>query len=272
MSAGRQATAHRLPNASVPGSRRKVLRRALPLLLFTVLWLLATIPAQWALAAFGSNLAATGVSGSVWNGSAGNLLLRAGAGWLALGDSHWRLLPLDSLRAAALCMRIESRLAEQALQGRVCIRSDQRLQAQDLELALPAAATQVPGGLQLAGNMLLLVETLELDGERVRKLVARGSWEGAAVHDGRRWIELGTLGVQTTDETTLSDLHAGLPEWHVFDVAGPLQLDLRAGMDSSGRLRLGGEAVPLESASPALRAILDFVATERSGERYHLVL
>src|SRR5690606_6497961 len=159
MSADCQNTGRRTSDASVQGPLRAAARWALPVVLFTLLWLLATIPAQWALAFAGPNLAAQRVSGTLWNGNAGNLMLRAGDTWLALGESHWSFLLSDSLRSAAFCIRIESRLAEQAVQGRVCVHGT-RLQATHVELSVPAAATQVPGGLQLAGSILLLVESL----------------------------------------------------------------------------------------------------------------
>lgn len=271
MNTDHRSTEHRISGAPAQGPLLAAARWALPVLAFTLLWLLVTIPAQWAMALAGPHVAAQGVRGSLWHGNAGNLMLRAGDTWLALGESHWSFLLPDSLRSAAFCIRIESRLAEQAVQGRVCAHGT-RLQATHVELSVPAAATQVPGGLQLAGSILLLVESLDIDAAQVQQLVARGSWEGAALHDGRRWIELGTLGMQTSEEQMLQGLRAGFPEWHLFDVTGPLQLDLRAGMDASGRLRLAGEATPRSSASPALRAILDFVAAGSSGESYRLAL
>lgn len=270
MSAAGQRAGWQVPDGPVQG--RAVTRWLVPALCFTLLWLLVTLPAHWALAAAGPNLAGSGISGTVWRGTAGSFMVRMGENWLALGETRWRFLPWISLRSRALCIGIESRLVEQALQGQVCAQSSQRLQVTNLELALPAAATQLPGGLQLAGSILLQAETLALEDGELQHVAARGSWEGAALHDGRRWIDLGTLGMQTVEENTLVGLRQGFPEWHLFDVSGPLQLDLRAGMDASGRLRLAGEAVPRASASPALRAILDFVAAGRSGDSYRLAL
>lgn len=270
MSADGQRAAWQTQDSPVQG--RLVTRLLVPALLFTLLWLLATIPAYWALAAAGPNLAASGISGTVWRGTAGSLMLRMGETWLALGETHWRLLPLVSLRSGALCIGVESRLAEQAMQGQVCALSGNRLQVTNLELELPAAATQLPGGLQLAGSVLLQVESLRMQDAQLQRVAARGSWEGAALHDGRRWIDLGTLGMQTVDENTLVGLRQGFPEWQLFDVSGPLQLDLRAGMDAGGRLRLAGEASPRASAAPALVSILDFVAAGRSGEAYRIAL
>lgn len=259
-----------MPDSPVQG--RLVMRCVLLVLFFTLLWLLATIPAHWALAAAGPNLAGSGISGTAWRGTSGNLMLRIGETWLALGETRWRFLPLVSLRSGALCIGIESRLVEQAMQGQVCAQGSGRLRVSNLELALPAAATQLPGGLQLAGSILLQAESLELEQGQLQRVAARGSWEGAALHDGRRWIELGTLGMQTVEEGTLVGLRQGFPEWHLFDVSGPLQLDLQAGMDASGRLRLAGEASPRATASEALLAILDFVAAGRGGEGYRISL
>lgn len=237
-----------------------------------VLWLLASVPAGWALYALQPVVAAGAVSGTAWAGKAGSLMVAAGGQWLALGRSEWTLRPMESLRARALCFRLRAALAEQEIQGVLCSDGANQLQVPLLELALPAAATQQPGGLQLAGSLLVRIEDLTLETGTLQGLRARGSWQGAAVHDGRSWIELGNLGMQTVDEQTLTGLRAGMPEWHLFDAGGPLQLDLRVGMDLQGQLRVRGDIEVQPDAPAALQRSLAYVARSQNGNRYRLDL
>lgn len=245
--------------------------KSLAVLIFLA-WLVVMVPAHWALKALEPTLAAGAVGGTVWRGQTASLMVATGSQWLALGRSEWQVLLRESLRTRALCFRLRSELAEQALQGSFCARGSQSLWVPQVELALPAAATQQPGGLQLAGKLLLSVQNLALHAGQPQGFEARGRWQNAALYDGLGWVELGDLALQTATEQSLPDLLPGTPEWHLVDAGGPLQLDIRLGMDSHGQLRMRGDVEVPPDAPLALQRSLGVIASSRRGNRYTLAI
>lgn len=241
--------------------------KSLASLIFLV-WLVAIVPAHWVLKVLEPTLAAEAVGGTVWRGQAASVMLATGGQWLALGRSEWQVLPGVSLRAGALCFSLQAELAEQAMQGILCAGGAQSLRIPQLELELPAAATQQPGGLQLGGSLLLSVQDLVLHAGQIQGFEARGSWQDAALYVGVGWLELGNLAMQTTTEQSLPELQPGMPEWHVFTVAESPSLDMRLGVDGKGQLRMRGMIEVPPDAPPGLQRSLGMIASSQNGNQY----
>ncbi|MEX2577092.1 MAG: type II secretion system protein N, partial [Halofilum sp. (in: g-proteobacteria)] len=160
-------------------------------LLAYLMALVATVPAARALAYADTDVAASGVQGTVWSGAA----QRADFGGpLPVSELHWdtRLWPLFTGELAA---DAQFTVAGARVDGRFARQADGALVARDANIRGPANAllqlVQAPA-LSVEGEVLGRIQQATVRAGQVRMLTGRFQWDGATLVDPLR-IALGTV-------------------------------------------------------------------------------
>jgi general secretion pathway protein N len=87
------------------------------------------------------------------------------------------------------------------------------------------------------------VESLNFDDNQIEQLSSSGSWNGARFYNSTSWINLGTLGFD------LSEDGQGGIKAKIFDVEGPLQLQLDSQFNLTGDYLTQGQ-IQLRPSAP----------------------
>jgi len=158
-------------------------------IVFTLLWLIVMAPARLLIepAARAGILLGT-LEGSIWSGSAKQLIIKRHDIQYSLTDVHWDFSPLDLL-LGALCF---SAAADPSagirssgfLVGKICMQANGVTTVSDLSIELPAATLVRSENIRLQGIILLEVATLALRRDRrFENFSAQGRWieAGAAI-------------------------------------------------------------------------------------------
>lgn len=221
-------------------------------LLLLPLWLVIKAPAELvARLAAGAGLQLTGVSGSAWNGQAKSARLQLPAVngrplVFDLGQLHWQFEPLSLLTFKA-CARLESQLLAQQLRARLC-QSPAGSRITEARLNLPASYLGLLGPVQAAGQVMLAIDQLSLDGNQVTDLQGAGRLENFSLLLGRDWQSFGNLNLSLAREPAQFALalesddraiqwHATAPDIRL-GLAGPeLFLSSRLSLSESYRLQ-----------------------------------
>lgn len=232
---------------------------ALPLLVWLVLVLRAT-PAQWGIAVAGLPVQMDGVSGTIWNGSVANVVVPYPGGSYSLGSLDWQLDPW-SLLTLSPCAQFNTELASQTSAGKVCGGLGGTLVLEDTQLSLPAAAAEIWAPVRVRGQVDAQIQRLSYADNQIKELVGSGSWTNADYHNSQSWIQLGTIAFD------LSEDGQGGVGAKVFDIEGPLQLDLNSQFSLAGAYAVRGNIVLRPNAPQEISQLLSIVAQEtRSGE------
>jgi len=226
-----------------------------------VIGLAAALPARLALAWFSPpQLAAWGVSGTLWEGRAAELVLDG----YSLGSLSWDARPLRFIAMQPtwdLSLRRGDGFAE-ARAGFSLLGNSQRVQDLDaaLELAtLPPAI--VPVG--VAGQARVSLQRLDLEDGWPRRLSGR-----AVVNQ----LELpGVVLALGPFEFEFPD-QPGPPEGQVRSLGGPLSVDGTVALPAPGQWELNAELAPGENAPREVIEGLGFVGEDLGGGRRRLLL
>ncbi|MEX0964057.1 MAG: type II secretion system protein N [Pseudohongiellaceae bacterium] len=265
-----------------------------PLLaVFIITWVSVAVirlPATLLLSGLGLPVNAGAVTGSVWQGSADQMLLGTPAGSVALGKVSWTLQPAALWRGQA-CLAITTELEAQQASGEVCVDVRGGILVRDLLVNLPLNGWSNSLALPMQGELALQVTNLHVGQSGLLALEARGSLAGASVHDGRQWLPLPNLALEAqashNDEPAatrhgihlrfrdqLSVLGEEQGQAHGKDESNEptLALDIESRIDPQGNYRTWGSIVttpqtPL-SLSRYLPVIADFAANSAGQRRY----
>ena len=223
--------------------------------------LFASAPARLISYALPANVSLEGVSGTVWNGSAMQLVVNN----IAAGKLDWSVF-LSGLLRARLELGLDAQLPDGALSGKVALGFGGFAQLNDVKGSLPLAylATNFPTGM-LGGRVSLMIERAELqDGwpTRIKGVVALGN----LIQNISAPMALGTFSASFDGNRMDDGAIRGLIETR----SGPLQVE--------GELRLAGNrSYVLESAvgatpdTPAdLKSMLPMVGEQLPDGRYRL--
>lgn len=244
------------------------MRRMLPILGIALLALLAAgaallmlAPAELAYRVAGHRLAPTtleGVSGSVWNGRAGQWVAHG----VALGPVEWRV---ERVAALAARPRGELRVTGRQVSGKARFErtvDGWSLSAIDGSFPAPllAPALDIPG-LGLLGTIELDLASVVIRDGQIATAAGRIAWRGLGVRGIAALMLPGVeMQIESTGERSLAAT--------IADLGGPLAID--------GRLRLADGAfsaevdlVPREN-EPRLEEILKFVGERRPDGGSHL--
>lgn len=226
-----------------------------------VIGLAATFPARLALAWFSPpQLGAWGVSGTVWEGRAAELVLDG----YSLGALSWDARPLRLLSLQPtwdLNLRRGDGFAE-ARVGFSLLGGSQHIRDLDaaLELAtLPPAI--VPVG--VAGQARVSLQRLELEDGWPTRLTGRAVVNQLELPGVV--LALGPFEFQFPDQP-------GPPEGQVRSLGGPLSVDGMVGLPAHGQWAFSAELAPGENAPREVVEGLAFVGEDLGGGRRRLVL
>ena len=206
------------------------------LVIIFVFIVVKNIPAQWGLWLANAPIQMSGISGTLWQGKAASAVVPLQNNTsFALGEVQWNLSPW-SLLTASPCADLKTKLDDQQISGIACAGLSGDVQLENAQIAVPAKVAEVFAPIvEIQGDILLHVENLNFSNNRIEKLSGSGSWNGARFYNSTSWVGLGTLGFEFGEDGQ------GGVNAKVFDVEGPLQLQLNSQFDLVGGYNTQGE-------------------------------
>ena len=208
-----------------------------------VLWfyfVISQIPAVWlgyALTRSG-DLALSGVTGTIWSGSASLASIKIRQVDHSLGQLTWKVKGWSFLTLKP-CAKITTQMDNQQFEGNVCLAGLKAIELRDTAISLPANQLQQLLPLAIDGQLSINTDKLLLKKDQAPVGHAKVSWMGARIYNGANWMTLGGIGADLT-----GDAKAGI-SGHLFDVNSPLHLDLvTTGILTSAINIKGGVSMP----------------------------
>lgn len=161
-------------------------------LVLLLLLLVASAPAHLLLRLLPSTpVTAEGLQGTVWQGSAGRVLLATDAGLLHLGEVEWSLRPW-SLLTLAPRLEVSSRWGGQRLHAEVQLRGRNDIKLENLEASFDAALLRHLAPIALQGVVSLQARQLHLRDGMPVEAEGRLLWQQAAWDSPRGVLPLGS--------------------------------------------------------------------------------
>jgi general secretion pathway protein N len=188
------------------------------------LWIdfvILNIPATWGayLMTRAGNMAMTGVSGTLWSGSASLASINIKDVDYSLGQFTWKLTWM-SLLTLKPCANIATHLDNQDFKGRVCVGTKGAFTLQNATAKFPSALIQPQLPLPVGGQFSLNVSELSIANSQMKTVQGKLTWSDAKVFNGTSWMSLGGFGADFS-----SDGKSGVTA-HVVDVGSPASVDL----------------------------------------------
>jgi general secretion pathway protein N len=188
------------------------------------LWLdfvILNIPATWGayLMTRAGNMAMTGVSGTLWSGSASLASIKIKDVDYALGQFTWKLSWL-SLLTLKPCANVSTRMDNQDFNGSVCVGTKGAFSLENATATFPSALIQPQLPLPVHGQFSLNVTKLAIANSQIKSAKGKLTWSEAKVFNGTSWMSLGGFGADFSD-----DGKSGVKA-HVVDVGSPASVDL----------------------------------------------
>lgn len=243
---------------------KKTLRRSawilVPLLVFSVLVLRAT-PAQWGVALAGLPVQMDGISGTIWHARVANVVVPYPGGHYSLGRLEWTLSPWSLLRLSP-CLRFTTELENQTSAGTACVSLNQRLSLKDTRVSVPAAVAELWAPVRLRGQVDAHIAAMTLMNDQVRDLEGSGSWTNAEFHNSQTWVGLGTVAFD------LSENGQGGLAAQIFDIEGPLAIDLSSSWELSGAYLIRGTIGLRPQAPVEIGQLLRIVGEEQQRDQF----
>lgn len=206
------------------------------------------------------------LSGSLWQGRAGSVVVNIEGYWLALGDVQWQWV-WSSLPRLAVCVDTQGVYGQQRFSGRVCRHLGGALSLQQFSVELPAASLATLSPLPAEGLLSLDVINARIYQNKVTELQARAGWQDAlvtTVFEGtQQRLSLGSYGSDWQVDST------GTILGRVFDVAGPISLTANIRWPHQQELQLQG-VLQLRESMPAVIFLLELLGARQQGEEYQV--
>jgi general secretion pathway protein N len=235
---------------------------AIPAVIWLALVVRAT-PAQWGLWLAGLPVQMDGVSGTIWHGQVVEVVVPYRGGSYSLGSLDWQLKPW-SLLTLSPCAQFRTELARQTLTGTVCAGPGGTVVLEDAQFSLPAQVAEIGAPIRVRGQVDARIEKLTFSGQQIRELRGSGSWTSARYHNSQSWVNLGTLAFDVSE-----DGQGGLAA-KVFDIEGPLQLDLNSQFSLAGAYAIRGNIALRPDAPRELAQLLMIVAKETGQDQFSI--
>ena len=197
------------------------------------------------------------VSGSAWQGQAGDAAITIQGQPIRLGLLRWTFEPIKLLALKA-CVDIES----EVFNGNVCKTITGDNQFHKFQAELPASlANQLTGEAQFAGLTGLNILSAEITNTGyVKSLQGNISWRGARVNVQNMWFTLGDYAA----DIVAAD--GGNVKANLFDLAGPFGVQLEALVGVNVAPTAQGTILPKEDAQDAIKDVLGlFAAPQDNG-------
>lgn len=191
------------------------------------------------------------VSGSVWQGQAGDAAINIQGQPIRLGVLRWHFQPMKLLALKA-CVDLES----EVFNGNVCKTITGVNQFHKFQAELPARlANQLTGEAQFSGLASINILRAEItDKGYVKSLSGNLSWRGARVNVQNMWF---TLGDYAAD---IVAAEGGNVKASLFDLAGPFGVKLEALVGVNITPTAQGTILPKEDAQEAIKDVLGLFA------------
>lgn len=240
------------------------MRQTLWISLLVVFWavlVVRAVPAQWGIWVASPPVQFDGVSGTVWSGKAANVVIPTPNGSFALGELQWSLNPWTLLTLNP-CADFSTKLSAQTIAGNACSSVGGTLTLRDVEVNVPAAAAEVWMPVSIQGEFFLQLERLKLADNKIETLVGKGSWNGARYHNSEAWMNIGSMAFDLSP-----DGKGGLLA-KVFDLEGPMGLDITSQFSLDGAYDIRGDIVLRQNAPQEIAQFLMIIAKEVEQGRY----
>ncbi len=191
------------------------------------------------------------VTGTIWEGKAGDAVVMIQNNPLPLGALKWKFKPM-SLLALKACADVESSV----FSGNACRTLTGMNQLHRFQADLPAALANdfIPQAEVAGAASLGLVEAAFNNKAEVSKLKGNLSWRGARVKFQGTWFTLGDLAAD------LKEAEGGALAAHIFDLSGPFGIDVNAKAGLAIAPSLVGDITPRENAPAAITDGLSLIA------------
>ena len=179
-------------------------------------------------------LQADNFQGTLWRGSANQVVMGSNGAYVAVDTVRWQLRPL-SLLLFSPQVDINIQAPGQDAAASLQWQGEQSWRAEDLELNMPAAVAGhfIAGNQPLAGQLSLRLSQLQMAGGRIEAIAGNVSWQPARWHNGNRWMDFGSLAGELSQRG--EDIQLTL-----FDLSGPLEIDGQLVVKPSGQLLVKG--------------------------------
>jgi general secretion pathway protein N len=205
-----------------------------------LIFLIAGIPAAVGIAWLApESLRLSGVSGSLWRGSAAG----ADIGRLRLGETHWALSPF-SLLLGRLAGDMNTKIGDGAASGSVAIGLSGTVRCTECQYEGPVAGlrTLVPAMRTLDGSINVEIAALEISDRWPVRVVGTARLSNVPIRV--RGQSAGNSPVATFEATVGADPvpAGGLIEATVRDAGGPLELAARLSVRPPGDFEFSGRA------------------------------
>lgn len=172
----------------------------------------------------GNTVSLQGLSGTVWEGSAGRCMVRLPTGHFHLGSVEWSLDPL-SLLVLRPRLTVASEWGPQTLSGEVALRGARSVDVSDFEANFSAALAKQFAPLAIDGDISVQVADMA-----VRDGLPAGG-EGRVVWQGARWLSpQGPVPLGSYALDFSQDGDAPL-QGDVITLAGPMRAEGQASLD-----------------------------------------
>lgn len=207
---------------------------------------------------------ASSFEGTLWSGSARQVVMGSDGAYIAVDLVRWQLRPWSLLLFSPTA---DLQLQDSGLDATARLQwlGGQSWRADDLDLNVPAAVagqfidSRLPGG-QLSGQLSLRLSQLQMAGDRIEEIDGNISWQPARWYNGGRWMDFGSLAGRL-------DGQAGNIRLQLFDLSGPLDVNGQLVLRPNGKMAASG-TVGVRSRAPQefARALALFAEQQADGK------
>ncbi|MGS2724492.1 type II secretion system protein N [Porticoccus sp. GXU_MW_L64] len=202
--------------------------------------------------------------GSLWNGSARQLVVGSQGATVALDSVQWRLKPLSLLAFSPAAEITIKRDGSDILTGELQWLGGQRWGGENLEITLPANwVGRYVIGYPLAGDLSLRLEEVQADGQRIASVSGNGSWQRARLDMGGHWLDLGAIAGDLAMQGEAIKLS-------FFDLSGPWDMDGEVLVNPNNTLAINALITPPpQTADGVIQGLALFGERQQDG-KFHI--
>ena len=236
----------------------------LALVVYFLFLVFSRIPAAFAINGLHTampNLWLTSVSGTIWSGKAQQSQIDVEGYSIPLGAIKWDLNAW-SLLVLRPCIKFSAIQSTQNISGELCqqLGGNSYVKEANVDASMAMISNLMPVEVRGPGSLQVIEAVFEK--ANVKKLNAQLSWQNAQFLAIDNWLKLGSLAAKFT---ATGD---GGIKVEVFDLQGPLKVNLNASWYNEKGWVADGTISPQDSASDQLVEILRNIGEETSPGTY----
>ena len=240
---------------------------AIVLIAYFIYLVVSRVPAAYGVAALHSampNLWLTGVSGTIWSGTAQASQVDIEEFSIPLGLVEWELNAF-SLVYLRPCLTFTASQPSQAISGNLCQQLGGNSYVRDVNVDGSMALINPLLPVEVQGRGSLQVVRGVFDKADVKKLEAQLSWQNARFLAIDNWIALGSYAAKLT-ENGEGGINA-----EVFDLQGPIKLNGNAGWHIASGWTVDATVTPQAGTPQQIVEGLQLIGEEVSAGTYQLI-